>query len=234
MPHDVIMTAFARAERDALCDLLLEVGPDAPTLCEGWDARDLAAHLVVRERRPDASVGIIVPAMAGWTQKVQDDAARRPFPTLVEQVRSGPPVYSPFRLPGVDEQANLFEYLVHHEDVRRATPGWEPREIDPAMADLLWARLGRSGRLLWGKVPVIVNLRRTDLQPGGPDDGTRGRTHGIVHIPKGVAVGPGPEVSVVGDVVELVMHGFGRSEAHVTVTGSDAAVAAYEGARRGL
>lgn len=218
MPHDVIMTAYARAERDALCDLMLEVGPEAPTLCEGWDTRDLAAHLVIRERRPDASVGIIVPAMAGWTQKVQDDAARRPFPTLVEQVRSGPPVYSPFRLPGVDEQANLFEYLVHHEDVRRATPGWEPREIDPAMADLLWARLGRSGRMLWGKVPGGVVLHRTGTEPTGAP----------------AVVRPGDGVTITGDVVELVMHGFGRSEAHVSVTGSDAAVATYQGARRGL
>ena len=213
------MTAYARAERGALCDLMLEVGPDAPTLCEGWDARDLAAHLVIREHRPDASVGIIVPAMAGWTQKVQDEAARRPFPTLVEQVRGGPPVYSPFRLPGVDEQANLFEYLVHHEDVRRAVPGWEPREIDPAMADLLWARLGRSGRMLWGKVPGGVVLHRTGTDPA----------------PAPAVVRPGGAgVTITGDVVELVMHGFGRSEARVTVTGSDAAVAAYQGARRGL
>ena len=219
MPHDVIMTAFARAERDALCDLMLEVGPDAPTLCAGWDARDLAAHLVVRERRPDASLGIVLTPLAGWTAKVQQGAAAKPFPSLVEQVRSGPPVWSAFRLPGVDEQANLFEYLVHHEDVRRAVPGWEPREIDPAMADLLWARLGRSGRMLWGKVPGGVVLQRSGA--------------GQASVPAVVRPGS-PSVTVTGDVVELVMHGFGRSEAHVQVDGDDAAVAAYEGARRGL
>src|SRR5882762_622635 len=36
-------------ERRELCDLFLELGPDAPTLCEGWTTLDLAAHLVLRE-----------------------------------------------------------------------------------------------------------------------------------------------------------------------------------------
>ncbi|MGD0448569.1 MAG: maleylpyruvate isomerase family mycothiol-dependent enzyme [Candidatus Dormibacteria bacterium] len=39
-------------ERRELCDLLIQVGPDAPTLCEGWTTSDLAAHLVLRERFP--------------------------------------------------------------------------------------------------------------------------------------------------------------------------------------
>lgn len=59
------MTAFARSERLALCETLRAVGPDAPTLCEGWLTRDLAAHLVLRESRPDAAPGIVVSALAG-------------------------------------------------------------------------------------------------------------------------------------------------------------------------
>ena len=54
------MTA-AQRERSALVDTLRAVGPDAPTLCDGWKTRDLAAHLVVRERRLDATPGIMVP-----------------------------------------------------------------------------------------------------------------------------------------------------------------------------
>ncbi len=42
------VTDFAPIERAALADLMAELGPDAPTLCEGWTTRDLAAHLVVR------------------------------------------------------------------------------------------------------------------------------------------------------------------------------------------
>ena len=64
-------TTPARAERNALCDLFLEVGPDAATLCAGWHARDLAAHLVVRERRPDIAPGLFLPALAGHSEKVR-------------------------------------------------------------------------------------------------------------------------------------------------------------------
>ena len=63
--------SIASRERAALADLLVELGPDAPTLCAGWDTRDLAAHLAVRERRPDATPGVAVPALAGWTERVQ-------------------------------------------------------------------------------------------------------------------------------------------------------------------
>ena len=57
----------AQTERAALCELFAEVGPDAHTLCGEWTTRDLAAHLVVRERRPDAAIGIIVSKAAGYT-----------------------------------------------------------------------------------------------------------------------------------------------------------------------
>ena len=42
-----------------------ETGPDGPTLCEGWQTRDLAAHLVLRERRPDAAAGVMGGPLAG-------------------------------------------------------------------------------------------------------------------------------------------------------------------------
>ena len=56
---------LAQLERGRLCDLLLEVGPDAPTLCEGWTAADLAAHLVIRERKPLAAPGIVAGGKLG-------------------------------------------------------------------------------------------------------------------------------------------------------------------------
>ena len=51
--------SVAQRERAALVEILRAVGPDAPTLCEGWTTRDLVAHLVVRERRPDALPGLV-------------------------------------------------------------------------------------------------------------------------------------------------------------------------------
>src|SRR4051794_21442907 len=135
------MTAFARSERQALCDTLQSAGPDAPTLDEGWSARDLAAHLVLRETRPDASVGIVVAPLSGWTRRVQSGIAHEPWPRLVDRLRSGPPRWSPSALPGVDERLNLLEFVVHHEDVRRAVPGWQPRALSAELQDALWARL---------------------------------------------------------------------------------------------
>ena len=65
--------------------------PDAPTLCEGWKTRDLAAHLVVRERRPDATLGIAVPFLADYTAKVQNKVAQstRPGTTSSNWCRPG-------------------------------------------------------------------------------------------------------------------------------------------------
>ncbi|MFM7872077.1 MAG: maleylpyruvate isomerase N-terminal domain-containing protein, partial [Actinomycetota bacterium] len=54
------MSNPARTERDLICDLFTNFGPDAPTLCAGWTTRDLAAHIAVRERRPDAAAGILI------------------------------------------------------------------------------------------------------------------------------------------------------------------------------
>jgi hypothetical protein len=41
---------FDAVERAQLCDLFEELGPGAPTLLAPWTARDLAAHLPLRER----------------------------------------------------------------------------------------------------------------------------------------------------------------------------------------
>lgn len=56
---------LARSERSALADLLEQVGPAQPTLCAGWDTEDLLAHLLVRERRPDAAAGMLIIPLAG-------------------------------------------------------------------------------------------------------------------------------------------------------------------------
>src|SRR4051794_3277466 len=48
----------AQLERAALAGAMLELGADAPTLCEGWTNYDMAAHVVVREHKVIASIGI--------------------------------------------------------------------------------------------------------------------------------------------------------------------------------
>ena len=197
--------SYARDERLALCALLLEVGPDAPTLCEGWTTRDLAAHLVLREHRPDAGAGMLGGPLARHTERAQRRlASRTPYPRLVQTVRSGPPRLSVFGLPGVDQHANMVEYFVHHEDVRRAAADWEPREIDRGFADALWGRLSLT-KLIMRKLPVGVEFARDDVQDDGQSpDAERHR----ITVRNGT-----PVVTVVGPPAELVLWALGRTTA---------------------
>ncbi len=207
---------YARDERLALCALLDEAGPREPTLCQGWATLDLAAHLVLREHRPDAGAGVLGGPLAGHTRRVQLRLMQRtPYPRLVEIIRSGPPRLSLFGLPGMDERANLVEYFVHHEDVRRARPGWEPRELDQGLADALWHRLGMA-RFLLRKAPVGVELARDDK----PESGPGGRGGSRVRI---TAKARTPVVTVTGTPAELTMWALGRTAAaRVRLDGSEA------------
>src|SRR5436190_3612181 len=203
--------SFARDERAALCALLDETGPGAPTLCEGWRTGDLAAHLVLRERRPDAAAGLMGGPLAGHTRRVNEALSRQtPFPRLVELIRTGPPPLSVFRLPGMDERLNMVEYFVHHEDVRRGADGWQPREIGAGLADALWQRL-RAARLVFRKAPVGIELVRDD-RPAGPG-------HQQVRI---TAKARTPMVTVTGDPAELTLWALGRTTAaRVRLDGSE-------------
>lgn len=209
---------YAQDERLAVCALLDKVGPDSPTLCAGWRTEDLAAHLVLRERRPDAALGVMGGPLAGRTRKLQSRLSdRTPFPRLVEQIRTGPPRMSLFGIPGLDARGNTVEYFVHHEDVRRAQPGWEPRDLDEGLSDLLWRSL-KMARLMLRKAPVGVELVRDgDPRPGGP-------AAAPIRI---TAKARAPMVTVTGTPAELTMWAFGRaSSARVRIDGAAPDVAA--------
>lgn len=206
------MTSIAKTERLALADLLDELGPDAPTLCAGWSTRSLAAHLVIRERRPDTTPGIAVPALAGWTASVQEGYEKRPYDELTQLVRTGPGRLSAFSLPGVDKYLNTTEYVIHHEDVRRAQPGWGPRELAPAVQDALWRVVrGRASFALRG-VDTGVVLRRS------------GAPRSSVVASKGE-----PAVTISGEPLEHLLYLFGRrGQSLVEITGDADARAALE------
>ncbi|MCT2585184.1 TIGR03085 family metal-binding protein [Actinophytocola gossypii] len=202
-------------ERLALSDLFTELGPDAPTLCAGWRTRDLAAHLVLRERRPDAAPGILLAPLAGHTKRVQDAFARRPWAELVDLVRGGPPAFSPTRIPLVDRIVNSVELFTHHEDVRRAQPGWEPRPADPARDAAAWNGVSRAGRMTLRRSPVGIVLRRPDGEEA--------------------VVRRGPNTVVVaGPPGELLLWAFGRDEVRVDFDGEPSAVDVVRGLRRSL
>jgi uncharacterized protein (TIGR03085 family) len=216
--------SYASDERIALCDLFDETGPDAPTLCEGWRTADLAAHLVLRERRPDAASGLMGGPLAGYARRVNETLASRiPFPRLVELIRTGPPPVSFFKVPGVDARLNLVEFFVHHEDVRRGADGWRPRELNGGLADALWQRLSGS-KLLFRRSPVGVELARDDLTA---DPGER-----QVRM---TARARTPVVTVTGHPAELMMWALGRTgAAQVRIDGTADAVRQLGTARRGV
>ncbi|MFH8785587.1 TIGR03085 family metal-binding protein [Streptomyces roseoverticillatus] len=210
------MSTHAQRERLLLADLLESAGPNAPTLCDGWRTRDLAAHVVVRERRSDAAAGLVFRPLAARLERVQAEFAAKPYEELIQLIRTGPPRLSPYALKQIDEAANTIEFYVHAEDVRRAQEDWAPREVDPVFADALWTRLERVTRMLGRRSPVGLVLRRPDGRTAVAQRGT-------------------PVVTVTGEPGELTLFAFGRqAAARVELEGDKDAVAKLEGARLGI
>ncbi|MGW6910613.1 MULTISPECIES: TIGR03085 family metal-binding protein [unclassified Streptomyces] len=211
------MSTFAQRERLLLADLLEAEGPDAPTLCEGWQTRDLAAHVVVRERRPDAAAGLLVKQLSSRLDKAMEEFAAKPYEELIQLIRTGPPRFSPFQLKQIDEASNTIEFYVHTEDVRRAQPDWTTRELDPVFQDALWSRLERSARLVGRSAPTGLVLRRPDGQTAVAHRGT-------------------PVVTVTGEPSELLLFAYGRqSAAKVELDGEKDAIAKlHEGKQLGI
>jgi uncharacterized protein (TIGR03085 family) len=198
---------LARRDRLALCDLFDELGPEAPTLNEGWTTADLAAHLVARDRRPDSVPGLVVPALAGWSEHVRHGILRQPYAGVVENLRTGPPKWSPLRRPGADRGGNTHEFFVHYEDVRRCRNGWEPRQLDAEAEADIWRVVRWFGRRAFRPSPVGVVLRWGDQ---------RFQTH------RGT-----PAVIVTGPPGELLLYAFGRQDhARVDLDGDSAGVKA--------
>lgn len=205
-PYDPSMTHLAAAERAALCDQALESGPDAPTLSGDWDVRDLLCHLVVREQSP-AAVGILVAPLSGLTERAMASLRDQEFTDLVARVRRVPR-WSPLRAAAVDRVVNTLEYFVHHEDIRRAAPSWEPRVLPQDAETTLWDGIRRLGRGVVRQAPVGIAISRSDR----PD---------LAQLKKGAGT-----VTVHGLPSEIVLFVYGRTEqARVELLGEPADVA---------
>ena len=212
---------YVNPSREVLAETLLAAGPDSPTLCEGWKTAELAAHLYIREHRVGAALGLAFKPLA----KVSDDATRKTadkaratagYAKLVEAFRAGPPAMSPLKVPAVDNVANLVEFFVHTEDVRRATDRWAPRALDEDYSTALWDDLVKRAALLYRGVDLGIVL----VRPDGPR-----------HVAKRAPV----SVAIVGEPSELLMHAFGRTKhALVTFEGQPDALALLESAEIGL
>lgn len=201
MPH-------AQTERAHTCDALVAVGPDAATLCEGWTAHDLAAHLWLRENEFRNSLGFTIERFAQRTNDRMEQLKRQlQYDELVDLLRQGPRRFSLFGIPAVDEVTNGVEYLVHGMDVRRANDLPEP-ERDAEFDDWAWSRVKGIAALRLRNPPVSLVLERD----GSPDESVRAG--------KGDRI-----VTVIGAPGELLLYAFGRREAaDVRVIGLDSAL----------
>lgn len=186
-------------ERSEMCDLMLELGPDAPTLNEGWNVIDLAAHLVVRGRDLWAAGGIVIDALSPLVDLAMRRRRRHGLDQLVAVIRQG----EPFPVSLLPTGAQLFEYFVHHEDVRRANGG-EPRsdrrDLDEALAALVRGGGNRYLRNVDSGVDLVWN-------------------GGVLY-----RHGPEPRARISGAPGELILYLTGRKgAARVEVDGDDTA-----------
>lgn len=212
-PSSPALHLIADAERRALVDLMRELGPDAPTLCDGWTVLDLAAHLVVRERRPDAVPGVFGGPLARHTGRVMASVAARGLDAALATISSGPPRL--VRLVPGGTTADFVELLVHHEDVRRAA-GMGPRQDVPDLQRAAWRAVLGQGRASLLRKPVGVVAVRPD---------------GVRRV---LRAGAYPVV-LTGEPVELLLLALGRdAHAEVDVSGPSLSVRRFKERSTGI
>jgi uncharacterized protein (TIGR03085 family) len=206
-------------ERTALLSTLHTLGPDAPTLCEGWTARTLAAHIVVSEQQAGIPLAVSYPvwralnartagALLGGISRIGDrrmeKAVGRGWNWLLRRLDAGPPRLFGLRLIA---ELRLVEEFVHHEDIRRANGG-APRALDASTSErLLAGMLAISQVALFADSREGIEVRLSDGQTYRVGDGE-------------------PRVRVSGDVGEVALWLAGRvSAADVRVDGEIAEAA---------
>ena len=207
------MTSWAAHERAALVDALTELGPDAPTLCEGWLTRDMAAHVYVRERRPDAALGVLpLGPISAYTDRVMKSVLEaQGYDGLLRKLREPAPILRVLR---IDEAINTVEFFIHTEDVRRPNKMPE-REMPEEFERRIGRRLAQQGRLSFRRTGARVRLVPTVGEPA--------------------EFGSGPLVEVHGKPSELLLLAFNRkADAKVEYTGDPAGIEALQKAQLGL
>ncbi|MFJ6808876.1 maleylpyruvate isomerase family mycothiol-dependent enzyme [Streptomyces anulatus] len=167
---------LVHAERAALTDDLARLDPgqwDAPSLCEGWTVRDVAAHLVdaARTTRIGFVAGLVRARFDFDRQNargVERERGASPQETL-ERLRR---VASRTTTPPAPLDTRLVEEVVHGEDIRRAVGLVRPYPQEAVVRALrLQARTPAS---FGGAKELVARVRLTatdaDLSIGeGPD-----------------------------------------------------------------
>ena len=131
------------------CDALDQVAADAPTLCEGWAAHDLAVHLWTLKRDPLGWPGIVIPALATTAARRADHLRRRwSYAELVARLRAEQGGIACMPLDRFEGHRHaLGEYFVHTQDVVRAN-GLDQDRPDHELEAALWLRVQVAARHL--------------------------------------------------------------------------------------
>lgn len=197
---------LAQRQRRALLDLMREVGPLAPTMCDGWTVQDLAAHLWVREHMLRALPGIGWERFAGTTERLQAETLhRKGFAEILDELER------PAGLMRVlDPLVNAAEYTIHHDDVLR--PLGRSLELRDAEEEFL------------GKVVVALAAKaamgqkyRLVVSPTIGKERSFGKGSHVVHVS--------------GKPSDLLLHFSGR-DSDVEIVADD--VDAYKASVKGL
>jgi uncharacterized protein (TIGR03085 family) len=179
------------------CDVLEAVPAEAPTLCEGWTAYDVAIHLWILKHDPWGWPGVVVPRLdLGRSARVR---RRFPYDALVARLRSEPGAIACMPLDFREDYRHaLGEYWMHTQDVARPSSVTQP-EPDAELQEALWLRVQVVARALHRRTAGLVLVH--------PD----GRSAEVTRGPA--------RVVVTGEPTELLCWAFGRtSVADVTVS----------------
>ncbi len=201
------MSRLARTERLRLVSAARRAGEDAPTLCEGWTTRDLATHLVIRDRHPVAALGIFLPGFDDRRENQEQSYAEMPYAQLLGLVAS-PPRWNPGAWPGGEKLMNTAEFLVHHEDIRRAEFEWFPRRLSRAENKEVWAQC-RLALIPW----AAKSGTRVEIVSPGFGTHSAGRAGGVR---RRAADGAASTTVITGEPVEILLYLMGR-ESHALV-----------------
>lgn len=197
--------SFQQRERENLAELLLDAGPEAPTLCDGWTTSDLAAHLYLRERKPHLAGGYFLSPLASVTEQAQQKIKRRPYRDVVQEWAAGPPAF----LKPLDKKLNLAEHFIHHEDVRRGGGEVAPRAFSCAVESELMKAAKMMGLLALGSTDAPVVL----TPPNHPPVALGGK--------RGVTDQGDRVVRVSGEPGELLLWVSGRDAVEVEIAGDN-------------
>lgn len=220
------MPDLVRTRRDELCATLAELDADqwaAETLCAGWDAGDVAAHLIAREREPWTGPGIVLGGpLAALTDRRRAAWEARGREVLIATLAAGPP----WPLSGPLSDVQVCEDWIHEQDVRRGGADLPTSAPVDEVAQLLWTAAKRfATRTLAIDTDIVIELT----------DGTRRhRVRARPRMPLALSTTARADVVITGPVGELLLFVAGRDAVTVIIDGVPRAQELLRASRRSL